>query len=157
MSNRKTLDQKIESTLEEIKQKEAQYKELLKKQKEADRKARNHRLCERGGKVEKRLPRLAILNDEQFETWMKKTLLSGFAEKILNEILPPEPAAADGVDAAAQPADTAAHTEAAPAPKPAQTAQNDGGNANARPAQTTAQQGGGNIHGKPADAGRVAS
>ena len=29
MPNRKTLDQKIESALEEIKQKEARYKELL--------------------------------------------------------------------------------------------------------------------------------
>jgi len=157
MSNRKTLAQKIEDTLDEIKQKEAQYKKLLREQKEADRKARNHRLCKRGGQVESLLPGLAKLTDEQFKDFVDRCLNTGFTKKLLTELLPPGTAADNGGDAATQSADTTAHIEPAPVPKPVQAAQNTGATTNTRPAQTAVQQGNGNNHGKPADAGRVAS
>jgi len=105
MTNRKTLDERIAAAKLEAEQKQNRLKLLLQEQKKAERKARNHRLCERGGKVESRLPRLALLSDEQFDVWMKKTLLSGFAEKVLNEILPPSADTANSGDAVAQSAE----------------------------------------------------
>jgi hypothetical protein len=137
MSNRKTLDERIAAAQKEAEEKQNRLKLLLQQQKTAERKARNHRLCERGGKVESRLPRLALLNDEQFDLWMKKTLLSGHAEKYLNEILPPPPPEAEGgADAGQGNADTgqngesiapsAARNEHNPAPKPTQTAKPQG-------------------------------
>jgi hypothetical protein len=51
-------------------------------------KERTHRLCRRGGLVEKLLPDLAAITDEQFEIFVKKTLLSGYAEKFLKELAP---------------------------------------------------------------------
>ena len=92
MSNRKTLDERIEAAKAEVAQKEARVKELLQQQKKKERTDRNHRLCKRGGKVESLLPGLAKLTDEQFETFVQKTLLSGFAEKVLRQLVPAEPA-----------------------------------------------------------------
>jgi len=111
MSNRKTRDEKIIAAKAEAAQIEARVKQLLQQRKEQERKARNHRLCKHGGLVESRLPRLAMLTDEQFEVWMKKTLLSGFAEKILNEILPPPADDESGGDAEPQSAETANTTQ----------------------------------------------
>ena len=91
MSNRKTLDERIEAAREEVKQKGARVKELLQQQRKQERKDRTHRLCERGGKVEKLLPDLARLTDDQFEIFVEKTLLSGFAEKVLRGLVPPAP------------------------------------------------------------------
>ena len=90
MSNRKTLNEKIETARAEVEEKEKRLKELLQTQKAEERKARTHRLCERGGKVEKLLPDLIRLNEAQFETFVQKTLLSGYAAKIIRELLPPE-------------------------------------------------------------------
>ena len=123
MSNRKTLDEKIIAAKAEAAQIEARVKQLLQQQKEQERKARNHRLRKRGGLVESRLPRLASLNDEQFEVWIKKTLLSGFAEKILNEILPPPADDESSGDAEPQSAETA------------NTSQKPVANGNGKPAQ----------------------
>ena len=100
MSNRKSLDERIEAAKAEVAQKEARVKELLQQQKKQERKDRTHRLCERGGKVEKLLPGLAKLTDEQFETFVEKTLLSGFAEKVLRGLVPAEPESDVGADTA---------------------------------------------------------
>jgi hypothetical protein len=130
MSNRKTLDEKIAAAQKEAEQKQNRLKLLLQQQKSEERKARNHRLCKRGGLVESRLPRLAELTDEQFDLWMKKALLSGHAEKYLNEILPPPPPEAGGSADTGQNgesiAPSAARNEHNPAPKPAQTAKPQG-------------------------------
>jgi len=117
MSTRKTISEKIEAAKTEVEQKEARLKELLKQQKAQERKDRNHRLCERGGKVEGLLPSLAKLNDEQFEIFVQKTLLSGFAEKVLRQLLPPE-----SVTSAESETDTA-HSNGTAA-KPAAAVQN---------------------------------
>ena len=134
----KNLSQKIEAAQEEKRQLEAHIKQLLHEQKERDRKDRNHRLCKRGGLMEKLLPDLAILTDVQFQTFVDKTLLTGFAEKILRGLVPPkseaaaEPsgnaATAQGGAAATKPTETAARIEPAPAPKPTGTAQAVGAN-----------------------------
>ena len=117
MSTRKSTAEKIEAAKIEKQQAEARLKNLLQEQKSEERKARNHRLCKRGGQVEKLLPSLAILTDEQFETFVQKTLLSGFAEKVLRGLVPPTEATAEpesdtgtiqgGEDIAAKPTATA--------------------------------------------------
>ena len=47
----------------------------------------HHRLCKRGGIVEKPLPDLINLTDEQFDAFVEKTLLSGHAERILKGLI----------------------------------------------------------------------
>ena len=85
----KSINEKIEAAKAEIAQKEAHIKQLLQQQKAQERKDRNHRLCKRGGLVEKLLPDLVKLTDEQFDTFVQKTLMSGFAEKVLRGLVPP--------------------------------------------------------------------
>ena len=92
MTNRRTLDERITAAKEEVAQKEARVKALLQQQKTQERKDRTHRFCVRGGKLEKLLPALAVLTEEQFETFVQKTLLTGFAEKVLRGLVPQEPA-----------------------------------------------------------------
>ena len=143
MSNRKTLDEKILAAREEVKQKEARVKLLLQQQKRQANKDRNHRLCMRGGKVEKLLPELARLTEEQFETFVKKCLLSSYTKGVLADLAPPDPAdgavggddAAQSVgNAATQPTATAARTET-PAPKPPAATHSPGANGNGKTAQ----------------------
>ena len=81
MSKRRTLEEQIELAQEEIKKKETRIKELLQRQRSKADKDRTHRLCRRGGLVEKLLPGLAVITDEQFETFVERFLLSGDAEK----------------------------------------------------------------------------
>ena len=76
MTNRKTLDEKIALAQKEAEQKQNRLKELLLQQKAEERKARNHRFCKRSGIMEKLLPDLAKLNDDQFKTFVQRTLLS---------------------------------------------------------------------------------
>ena len=118
MAARKTTSEKIDKQRAKMAEIEGEIKELLQKKKKEERDARNHRLCSRGGKVEKLLPELATLTEEQFETFVQKTLLTGFAERILRQIAPPPAESADSNSGA----DTAQVGET-PAPKPAATPQ----------------------------------
>ena len=87
MSTRKTTAERIEAAKIEKAQKDAEIKRLMQQQKAEERKARTHRLCERGGIVEKLLPDLARLDKEKFDTFVQKTLLSGYAEKVLRGLV----------------------------------------------------------------------
>jgi len=89
MSNRRTLAEQIESARLEMVQKENRLKELISRQKEQDRRERTHRLCRRGGLVESLLPELAVLDDNQFDIFVNKPLLSGYAAKVLRELVLP--------------------------------------------------------------------
>jgi hypothetical protein len=111
MSTRKTTAEKIEAARIEKAQKEAEIKRLLQLQKSEERKARNHRLCERGGIVEKLLPDLVRLDKEQFDTFVQKTLLSGYAEKVIRGLVKSE-----------QPEDDTTQNSNNPTAKPAQSA-----------------------------------
>ena len=84
MSTRRTLNEQIESAREELRQKENRFKELLQKQKEQERRARTHRLCERGGYLESIMPETITLTKEQFQSFLDKTLLTDFARKTLS-------------------------------------------------------------------------
>lgn len=135
MANRKTINEKIEAAKLEKEQAEARIKQLIQQQKAQERKARNHRLCERGGKLEKLLPELARLTEEQFETFVEKCLLTSFTRRTLAELAPPEAEQPDGdtVQAGDSTAAAAAHTE--PAPKTSPTAHNSGANGNGKSAE----------------------
>ena len=92
MSNRKTLEEKLEAARLEKGQAEARIKKLMQEQKAEERKARNHRFCKRGGFMEKLLPDLALLTDEQFETFFKNTTANNYGRKALADLVPPVPA-----------------------------------------------------------------
>ena len=62
---------------------ENRLKELLQKQKVQERKARPHRICERGGYIESILPESILLTVEQFKTFFDMTLLTDFARQTL--------------------------------------------------------------------------
>lgn len=121
----KTKIEKIASIEEEIRQLENQKKQLIQKQKEEERKARNHRLCSRGSYLEKIMPETITLTDEQFKAFLDKTLLTDFARKILEKIT-----AQNGETGTQNPAVTAAHTNALPNAKPTETAQGGGTSGN---------------------------
>jgi len=108
MSNRKTLDERIEAAKKEAEQKQIRLNELLAQQKAEERKARTHRFCKRGGQVESLLPGLAKLTEEQFETFVDKCLLTPYTKRILDELLPNDTTADQNVgDTEPQSAETA--------------------------------------------------
>ena len=164
MSNRKTLDERIAAAKAEAAQKEARVKELLQQQKAQERKDRNHRLCKRGGQLEKLLPELPRLTEEQFEIFVKKCLLTPHTKGILAELAPPEPehkndgsdSMMNGEGAVTETAVTEARTNTQPAQKAPATAHNISANNKQRPVQAVTQHGS-NANVKPADAPRVAS
>ena len=117
----KTKLEKIANIEEEINQLNARKKELLQQHNEQERKARNHRLCKRGGLWESLLPDTITLTDDQFKTYLEKTLLTEYARKILRELNAQNAAAA-----APQTAETAARDIPTPTDKPAETARESG-------------------------------
>ena len=133
--------EKIASIEEEMRQLEKRKKEYLQKEKEAERKARNHRISKRGGFLESVLPALKEFSDEQFEAFIKRTLLTDYAAREMNKIKPPsaEPKAVETVEAAGQNSDEANNAPLtaagkavdAPAEKPAESAKTSGTAANA--------------------------
>ena len=100
---RKNITEKIADVELEIEQLISLKKELIAKHKEEERRARTKRLCERAGYLESILPDTVTLTKEQFQTFLDKTLLTGFAEKILKGIITqtPDPAAEKSTGTAA--------------------------------------------------------
>ena len=122
MSTRKTLNEQITAAQEEIRQREARLKEMMQKQKEQDRKARNHRLCERGGYLESILPDTIPLTAEQFKTFLDKTLLTDHARRTLHNVTAPD----SGGVSMAKPAETEPVTMTAGAAQTGETGLNAG-------------------------------
>ena len=81
MAARKTLTEQIEVAQAEILQKENRLKELRAKQKEQERKGRNHRLCKRMGLFEKLMPDTIGLTDEQFQTFLEKVVANDYGKR----------------------------------------------------------------------------
>lgn len=119
----KTKAEKITSIEEEIRQLENKKKRLIQEQKEQERKERTNRLCKRMGLFEKLLPNTIPLTEEQFKTFLEKTVLTEHSRRILDELT-----AQNAVTAPAQGAGTAAQGNARPAAKTAHTPQEDGAN-----------------------------
>ena len=76
--------EKIESIQTEIVQLENQGKRLLQAEKEQERKDRTERLCKRAGLLESLLPDTIPLTDEQFKTFLEKTILTEHSRRILD-------------------------------------------------------------------------
>jgi hypothetical protein len=80
----KTKIEKIALLDEEIKQRENQRKRLIQEQKEQDRKDRTKRLCRRMGLFESLLPASIPLSEEQFKTFLEKTIMSNESRRMLD-------------------------------------------------------------------------
>ena len=80
----KTKIEKIASIEEEIKQLENKKKRLIQEQKEQERKDRTNRLCKRMRLFEKLLPDTIPLTEEQFQTFLEKTVLTEHSRRILD-------------------------------------------------------------------------
>ena len=108
----KTKLEKIASIEEEMRQLENQRKQLLQSQKDDERKARNHRLCKRGGLWESLAPGTITLTDEQFRIFLEKTIITEHSRRILDGLTAQNAATAtpQGAEAAAQ-GDTTATAE----------------------------------------------
>ena len=82
----KTTAEKIATKRERIQQLQNEEKQLIQKQKAEERKARTRRFCSRHGLLEKYMPDLATITDEQYETFIKKAIATHHGQKILAEI-----------------------------------------------------------------------
>ena len=90
MANRRTLDEQIDAALKERDQKEERIKTLLARRRSREDKERTHRLCRRGGLVEKLHPRLAKFTEEEFSLFVDLVLKTEQTKIALDEIMPPE-------------------------------------------------------------------
>ena len=114
----KTRTDKIDSLLIEIEQLENKRKQLIQEQKQQERKDRTKRLCRRAGLLESLLPDTIPLTDEQFKTFLEKTVMSDTSRRILDELT-----VQNAATATAQGAETSAQGNTAPTAKTAHTAQ----------------------------------
>jgi len=84
MATRKNIDQQIELAQAEIKQGENRLKELIQKKKDADKKARTHRLIERGAILESLIAEAQSFSNDQIKTFLEKAITTNYALNILN-------------------------------------------------------------------------
>ena len=80
----KTKAEKITSIEEEIRQLENRRRQLVQEQKAQERKDRTKRLCRRMGLFESLVPDTIPLTEEQFKTFLEKTVMSDHASRILD-------------------------------------------------------------------------
>jgi chromosome segregation ATPase len=116
-----TKAEKIESLKEQIEQLQNKQKRLLQEQKKAERTARTKRLCRRMGLIESMLPETIPLTEEQFKTFLEKTITTEQSRRILAT------AAQSAIAAPSQITGAALRSAATPAANQAATEQ-DGGN-----------------------------
>jgi len=86
MNTRKTTADKIEAAKLLRQQADNEVKRLLQVERAEERKKRNHRICKRGGLLEKLLPDIIPLSDEQFQVFLEKVMLSESARRTLDGI-----------------------------------------------------------------------
>ena len=82
----KTKAEKITSIEEEIRQLENRRRQLVQEQKAQERKDRTKRLCRRMGLFESLVPDSIPLTEEQFKTFLEKTVMTDHARRILDEL-----------------------------------------------------------------------
>lgn len=114
----KTKTEKITSIEEEIRQLENRRRQLVQEQKTQERKDRTKRLCRRMGLFESLLPDTIPLTEEQFKTFLEKTVAAEQSRRILDELT-----AQNVATAAVKGAEPAAQSDTCPAAKAAHTAQ----------------------------------
>ena len=123
----KTTAEKIAERDERIAQLQNEKKKLLQKQKADERKVRTNRLCRRHGLLEKYMPDLITITDEQFEMFIKRAIATSYGRDALAEIV-----TTAGAITKPQPTQTAAQSTATPTTKPPNTTHTNstGGNPN---------------------------
>lgn len=114
----KTKTEKITSIEEEIRQLENRRRQLVQEQKAQERKDRTKRLCRRMGLFESLVPDTIPLTEEQFKTFLEKTVATEQSRRILDELT-----VQNAAKAAVQGAEPAAQGNTPPAAKTAYTAQ----------------------------------
>ena len=119
----KTRLEKIESIQTEIQQLENQRKRLLQAEKEQERKDRTKRLCKRAGLLESLIPDTIPLTDEQFKTFLEKTIITEHSRCILDGLT-----AQNAATPAPQGAGSAARDVPIPASNHTNTARENGEN-----------------------------
>jgi hypothetical protein len=82
----KKFEEQIANVDEQIVQLENRRKELLAKHKKQLKNERTHRICERGGYIEKVLPETITLPEEVFRAFIDKTLVTDFSRRILDRL-----------------------------------------------------------------------
>lgn len=107
----KTRTEKIDSLQIEIQQLENKRKQLIQEQKQQERKDRTKRLCRRAGLFESLVPDTIPLTEEQFKTFLEKTVMTEQSRRILDE-LTAQNAATAAVKGAEQAAQSDTHTAA---------------------------------------------
>lgn len=117
----KTKAEKITSIEEEIRQLENRRRQLMQEQKAQERRDRTKRLCRRMGLFESLVPDTIPLTEEQFKTFLEKTVMGDQARRILDGLT-----AQNAPTAPAQGAETAAQGNTPPAAKAAYTAHESG-------------------------------
>lgn len=128
----KTKLEKIAGIEEEIRQLENRRRLLVQEQKSQERKDRTKRLCRRMGLFESLVPDSIPLTEEQFKTFLEKTVMTEHSRRILDELT-----AQNAARAAAEGAERLAQGNTRPAAKTAHTPQEsrEDGNADGGAAQ----------------------
>ncbi|MCL2775159.1 MAG: DUF3847 domain-containing protein [Oscillospiraceae bacterium] len=83
----KTRLEKIESYEEQIAQIRNLQKMERQKYSNEERAARTRRLCSRHGLLEKMLPEIITITDEQYQTFLEKAVANAYGRDILNKII----------------------------------------------------------------------
>ena len=117
----KTKAEKITSIEEEIRQLENRRRQLVQEQKAQERKDRTKRLCRRMGLFESLVPETIPLTEEQFKTFLEKTVAADHARRILDGLT-----AQNAATAPTQGAETAAQGNTPPTAQTAYTAREGG-------------------------------
>ena len=117
----KTKLEKIAGIEEEIRQLENRRRQLVQEQKAQERKDRTKRLCRRMGLFESLIPDSIPLTEEQFKTFLEKTVAAEHGRRVLDEMT-----AQNAGRAATEGAETAAQGNTRPAAKTAHTAHEGG-------------------------------
>jgi hypothetical protein len=82
-----TKEERISNIENQIAELVKQRKNIIQAQKAAERKVRTHRLCKRGGEIEKNLPGIETLTEDEFKAFANITFLTPYSKKELAKIL----------------------------------------------------------------------
>jgi len=131
----KTRLEKIADYDEKIAQIRNLQKQERQKHNKEERAARTRRLCSRHGLLEKMLPEIITVTDEQYQIFLEKAVTNNYGRDILKKIITQTAATAPP-----QAAGSAAHGKTTPTAKPTATAQKndtDGGEDESNGARVT--------------------
>jgi len=83
----KTITEKIEETKLQIAQYQNREKQLMQQEKQEERKLRTRRLIERGAIIESIFSETASLTNEQFKTFLERTINKDSAREVLENLI----------------------------------------------------------------------